>query len=212
MLYDYVAAIEPSFLVVYALAGAAMVWLVARLFAAVSVARFALGVAVAGTVLYFVHERSRVHVLAANAGLLARLRRLEALSSTRFPHLYTEPALIDLFSSHADLRPYAPDLYDRSVAAADELLHLSARTTPGTCAADIDNARALAATSLNSFWALARNVPLAPVFRRAQQRGLRDLQSIVLELLDEMAARCGAGPSPMRGPAPLGALTGAGPY
>lgn len=209
--YGYVTEIEPSQKWIYGLAAAGIVFFIAKLQVSTNVV---FGIAVAAAAIYMYNEKTRVQSAGVNRDLVFKIRALETLTSQKYPYLYTEPDIINFYSKYVDLRKYSPKIYDQSLGDAGLFLKIKtqAEVAGGICTRDQETARDLVSKMLNAFWSLSRNVALNPEIRGRQQQALRDLHSIAIDLMDDMARNCGAGASPMKAPLPLGTLGEGFPY
>ena len=188
-LYDYITEIDTADKIKYAAAAATVVFFISKLKINLSLV---FGVAVALLMVYYWNERQHKTSDTLNKDLLFKLRTLDALTKAKHPYLYLEPALINFFAYHVDLRAYSTTAFDRSLRYCDEILKLKYEIGLGTpnCAADVEVVEQLRVTCMNAFAELLFSVDGNQLLQKKVDAGVAVLAKLLLSQTAEIQTLC----------------------
>lgn len=191
-LFSYVSEISKSDMVSFGLVISVIVFLVNKLQITVTTV---IGFCTAIVCVYFWYERKRSSAENQYETLTAKILYLSNLTSQRLEYFYTDPEIINFFSSRAYFRRYAADSFDGCLRFVNMFLHLKSDVEIGTvkCQYDVDTAQDMYTNIMNAFSEIHFKLP-NDVNILAQHDGDNDyLQLKLLRLMQEMRVRCDGG-------------------
>lgn len=188
-LYDTFAAIDSVELFKYGMLTGAICFTMSRIRFDISILP---GLVLSTLVIYVMAMRTNSTNNNRHSDLTSKIILLQQTTSLPLDYVYLEPEVVDFFAEESDLRSFAANSYDKSLAVCDSILALKYSVEQGLprCSADIDTAFDLRVTCLNAFSEITYNLPSQKNILDKHSAAMDKLHGILLRILNEMKQDC----------------------